>query len=204
MLFRSGRYAGGSTQSTNAVAVGHASGQYSQSQYAVAMGWQAGQSSQGTSAVAVGVNAGSNTQGNEAVAIGNSAGYSHQGSYAIAVGSGSGGTYQETGSIAIGGNAGLGAHQYSVALGYQAGYNDDGALGDYAIAIGYRAGYTSGVSNSIVLNASGSDLSAAAAGLYINPVRYEETQDAVDDGLMFYNQTTKEVRYSYILDGGSF
>ena len=121
-----------------------------------------------------------------------------------AIGYSAGGSNQEQGAVGIGRNAGQGAHQYSVSLGYQAGYADDTALGDYAIAIGYRAGFTSGAINSIVLNASGSDLSAASSGLYINPVRYEEHQDEVNDGLMFYNQATKEVRYSYILDGGSF
>jgi len=54
------------------------------------------------------------------------------------------------------------------------------------------------------LNASGSQLNASQAGLYINPIRYTESQDATYDGLMFYNPDTKEVRYSYTLDGGSF
>ena len=89
----------------------------------------------------------------------------------------------------------------SLAFGYRAGY--DGS-GDNAIMIGAYAGYSSGAAHSIVLNASGSDLSSATEGLFINPVRYTGTQDATYDGLMFYNSSTKEVRYSYTLDGGSF
>ena len=108
--------------------------------------------------------------------------------YAVALGNGSGDTQ------------GIG----SVAIGYQSAYYDTTPLGDYAIAIGYRAGYDHGHNNSIVLNASGSNLSADQAGLYINPVRYTATQDATYDGLMFFNASTKEVRYSYALDGGSF
>ena len=199
-----GRYAGRNSQSQHAVAVGHVAGESSQGNYAVALGYGAGNNTQGESAIALGVNAGSTNQQAQAIAIGNGAGYSNQQDSAIAIGYSAGGSNQEQGAVGIGRNAGQGAHQYSVSLGYQAGYADDTALGDYAIAIGYRAGFTSGAINSIVLNASGSDLSAASSGLYINPVRYEETQDAVDDGLMFYNQSTKEVRYSYILDGGSF
>ena len=61
-----------------------------------------------------------------------------------------------------------------------------------------------GYDNSIVLNASGDYFDASASGLFIKPVRYTATQDATDDGLMFYNQTTGEVRYSYLLDGGAF
>ena len=215
-----GRYAGQDTQGSNAVAVGHQAGQYTQNQYAVAVGYQAGYGSQANYAVAIGPNAGQGSQAAYSVAVGSGAGYSgqlgeaiaigvnaamyNQGAYAVALGSNAGGSNQETGAVAIGRTTGVGAHQYSVAIGYEAGNGDSTALGDYAIAIGYRAGYDHGVSNSIVLNASGADLSASVAGLYINPVRYTATQDAVDDGLMFYNQTTKEVRYSYALDGGSF
>ena len=108
------------------------------------------------------------------------------------------------GAVAVGRGAGYSGGAYSVALGYEAGNADDYALGNYAIAIGYRAGYSRGVTNSIVLNASGGDLSAYESGLYINPIRYTAIQDGDYDGLMFYNTNTKEVRYSYTLDGGVF
>lgn len=198
-----GKYAGTLSQGAESVAIGDSAGYNTQGTYAVAIGQGAGNITQSNYAVAIGNNAGSDSQGGEAVAIGANSGVSHQGQYAIAVGSNSG-NYTGTGAIGIGYNAGANASDYSVALGFQAGNNFDTALGHYAIAIGYRASYDHGVDNSIVLNASGNQLNASGAGLYINPVRYVVTQDATDDGLVFYNQTTKEVTYSYALDGGSF
>jgi hypothetical protein len=65
-------------------------------------------------------------------------------------------------------------------------------------------GYTGQAEYSIVLNASGSTLNGSSSGFFVNPIAYTETQDAAYDGLMFYNADTKEVRYSYTLDGGSF
>ena len=104
----------------------------------------------------------------------------------------------------MGYESGSSAGNYSVALGYEAGWNDSTPLGLYQIAIGAYAAQTYGQDYSIVLNASGSDLSARTSGFFVNPVAYTATQDAVNDGLMFYNQSTKEIRYSYTLDGGSF
>lgn len=199
-----GNSAGYNTQGTNAVAVGYGAGNITQGNYGVAIGNSAGGTSQGGYSVAIGNLAGGSNQGGEAVAIGSNAAGSDQGAYAIAIGSGNVGNSQGTGAIAIGRGAGYNAGNYSVALGFEAGNEDSTALGDYAIAIGYRAGYDHGYAGSIVLNASGSNLSADAAGLYINPVRYTATQDATYDGLMFYNSSTKEVRYSYTLDGGNF
>ena len=40
--------------------------------------------------------------------------------------------------------------------------------------------------------------------LYVNNLTYTATQDATYDGIAFYNASTKEIRYSYTLDGGSF
>ena len=53
------------------------------------------------------------------------------------------------------------------------------------------------------MNSSGSALNAANAGFYVSATRYEETQEDID-GIAFYNPTTKEMRYSYTLDGGVF
>jgi hypothetical protein len=195
--------AGYASQGDYAVAVGPNAGSDTQGAQSVAIGANAGQYTQGTYAVALGNSAGNENQGSEGIAIGNVAG-NHQGQYAIALGSYAG-SYTGTGAISIGQNSGIGASNYSVALGYQAGNNyDTGPLGQYAIAIGYRASYDQGVASSIVLNASGDQLNASVAGLFINPIRYTETQDATYDGMVFYNSSTKEVRYSYTLDGGSF
>jgi hypothetical protein len=54
------------------------------------------------------------------------------------------------------------------------------------------------------LNASGSNLNSTSSGFFVDPIAYTATQDADYDGIMFYNASTKEVRYSYALDGGSF
>ena len=151
-----------------------------------------------------GGNAGHSGLGYHAVALGRYAGSNNLGDYGIAIGDQSGYRAGE-GSISLGLNSGSYANNYSIAIGHESGYYDGASgLGDYQIALGYRAAYDHGFNNSIILNASGSDLSASASGLYVNPIRYTETQDNTYDGLVFYNSDTKEVRYSYALDGGSF
>ena len=189
--------------SDNAVAFGENAGSISQGLQAVAIGDSAGYNNQGAFGVAIGYGAGNQNQGQTAVAIGLNAGMSSQGSYGIAIGNSSGGA-QGTGSIAIGYNTGNSSGNYSVALGHEAGVGNTSTIGANAVAIGYKAGYESAVAGSIILNASGSNLSSAAAGLYVNPVRYTNAQDSTYDGLVFFNSSTKEVRYSYVLDGGSF
>ena len=89
-------------------------------------------------------------------------------------------------------------------MGHHAGRGTTTAQGQYSVAIGAFAAEASQVDNSIVISASGSALNPSNAGLYINPIRYTEAQDADYDGIAFYNADTKEVRYSYVLDGGSF
>jgi hypothetical protein len=213
-----GRWAGETSQGWNSVAVGRRAGRVSQGGYSVAMGWGAGVDSQGTHsvaigdaagagnqnayAVAIGSSAGNTAQGWGATAIGTNAGIDTQGTVAVAVGSNAGRYTQSQGAVAVGRRAGETTQgYYSVAMGNRAGRYQQG---DYSVAIGAYAGDANQAQNSIVLNASGSTLNGDESGLYINPVRYEATQDAVDDGIMFYNQTTKEVRYSYALDGGTF
>jgi hypothetical protein len=202
-----GDYAGNNYQSTDGVAIGTYAGENSDNGNGwapIAIGRFAGRENAGSQSVAIGGNAGNYGIGYHAVAIGRYAGSSNLGDYGIAIGDESG--YQAgEGSISLGSSSGSYANNYSVAIGHEAGYyNGASGLGDYQIALGYRAAYDHGFNNSIVLNASGSDLSANASGFYVSPIRYTATQDSVNDGIMFYNQSTKEVRYSYALDGGSF
>jgi hypothetical protein len=171
---------------TNRVAIGNSAGNISQAEAAVAIGQNAGQTAQSYRAVAIGYNAGYSGQGIKAVAVGKSAGETSQGQDAVALGHKAGQSGQIHGAVAIG---------------YHAGATTQG---EYAIAIGYRAGETSQAQNSIVFDALATGLTPSVAGLFINPVRYTAAQDSTYDGLMFYNQSTKEVRYSYALDGGSF
>lgn len=152
----------------------------------VSIGNNAGQTSQQANTVAIGTNAGNSTQGNSGVAIGYNAASSGQGAEAVAIGKNAGYS-QGAGSVVIGSGAG-------------------DTIGSNSIAIGNLASASSGFtpSNAIVLNATGSDFSPTNSGLYINPVRYTAAQDSNYDGVMFYNSSTKEIRYSYALDGGSF
>ena len=124
---------------------------------------------------------------------------------AVAFGQNAGTLNQGTQAVAIGGSAGYNAQgAYGVAIGYGAGSGNTSAIGINTIAIGNKAGFESGFANSIILNASGENLVSLASGFYVNPIRYTAAQDANNDGIMFYNSSTKEVRYSYALDGGSF
>jgi hypothetical protein len=188
----------------DAVAFGQNAGSISQGQQAVAIGDSAGYNTQGDYSVAIGYGAGNQNQSQVAVAIGLNAGMVSQGYNGIAIGNSAGASNQGTGAIALGYASGSGGGNYSVAIGYQSAAGNTSAIGANAIALGYKAGYESAYAGSIILNASGNNLSSSAAGLYIDPVRYTASQDATYDGLMFYNSSTKEARYSYSLDGGSF
>ena len=171
----------------------------------VAIGEYAGTTNQQEHAVAIGSYAGNNTQSTSAIAIGEAAGQTTQGFSAIALGRWAGETNQGADSIAIGRLAGANNQSnYAVSLGHHAGRGTTTAQGEYSVAIGAFAAETSQVDNSIVINASGSALNPSYAGLYIDPIRYTAAQDATYDGIAFYNANTKEVRYSYVLDGGSF
>jgi len=202
-----GDTAGNNYQSTDTIAIGTYAGENSANTNGwapIAIGRYAGQEYAGSQSVSIGNRAGANNIGYHAVALGHYAGNEGLGDYGIAIGDNAGYTAGE-GTIIMGSDAGYQANNYSIAIGHEAGYYaSTSGLGDYQIALGYRAAYDHGFNNSIVLNASGSDLSASASGLYVNPIRYTETQDNTYDGLVFYNSDTKEVRYSYALDGGSF
>lgn len=182
-----GQNAGTIAQGAQAVAIGDSAGYNSQSAYGVAIGYGAGNVNQGTTAVAIGLNAGVTNQGAYGIAIGNSSGPS-QGQYSIALGYDSGNSQSD----------------YSIAIGNQAAKGNTSAIGTNSIAIGNKAGYESAAASSIILNASGSNFSSTTSGFFVNPVRYTATQDSTNDGIVFYNQSTKEFRYSYKLDGGSF
>ena len=172
---------------------------------AVAFGEGAGTTNQGLKSVAIGFGAGNTNQDFLSVAIGDNAGNLNQGHSSVALGHTAGRNYQGTDAVAIGVAAGQASQgNYAVAIGERAGYGDNTSQGVYAIAIGAHAGYSDQYQNSIILNASGNDLNSYSSGLFIDPIAYTASQDATYDGLMFYNADTKEVRYSYTLDGGSF
>ena len=162
------------------VAIGSNAGRTNQSYSSVAIGSNAGYSLQGANSVAIGVNAGNITQGEGSVAIGEHAGENNQGNggiHSVAVGDYSGNLNQGTGATAIG--------PYS-------GQTNQGA---YAVALGYMAGMTTQTALSIVINATGSPVNADNSGLYIAPVRADESTSATTWGV-FYNPVTKELTTS--------
>jgi len=171
----------------------------------VAVGEYAGATSQGQHGIAIGSYAGNDTQSYASIAIGEEAGKITQGYSAIALGRSAAETNQGNDSIAIGRYAGANNQSnHAVALGHYAGRGTTTGQGEYSVAIGAFAGQQSQVGYSIAINASGNALNPLYAGLYIDPIRYTAAQDATYDGIAFYNASTKEVRYSYVLDGGSF
>ena len=199
-----GRYAGQCNQQYQSVAIGAEAGRYGQCDDAVAIGAFAGSYHQGYKSIAVGSGAGKCCQQSWSVAVGLNAGNNNQGHSSVALGHVAGFVCQGTDAVALGVGAGN-YHQgnHAVAIGNRAGYGNCCSQGEYAIAIGAYAGYDAQYSHSIILNASGSHLNAANAGFYVSATRYEETQEDID-GIAFYNPTTKEMRYSYTLDGGVF
>ena len=202
-----GYQAGKCGQGDYSVAIGHCAGQNCQCCNSVAIGSYAGQTNQGCKATAVGSCAGTICQQYFASACGYHAGYCNQQANAVAVGHAAGQYCQGGCSVSIGFAAGRYCQgSGSVAIGRRAGRGDNCCctyLGANAIAIGNRASEYEGVAGSIVLNSSGNTLNAPDAGFYVSATRYEAAQEAID-GIAFYNPTTKEMRYSYSLDGGSF
>ena len=206
-----GTYAGETCQSCSSVAIGQYAGNSHQGYKAVAVGSCAGACNQSEFAVAVGHNAGNSHQHCGAVSLGHAAGEYTQGQDGISIGRGAGRYYQQSCAVAIGRRAGynsscgcVGQGTGAVAIGSEAGYGYSSPQGEYAVAIGYLAGYSNSATGSIILNASGSDLSTENAGFYVSSTRYEASANATFDGIAFYNASTKEFSYSYTLDGGEF
>ena len=204
-----GYQAGMTTQGTESVAVGGLTGTINQADHATAVGYLAGTGNQQEGGVAIGNGAGYNTQGISAVAVGQVSGYLNQGDKAIAIGKGSGSSGQGTMAVAVGFEAGKTSQTASgVAIGNSAGYTDQegGAIaigqnagytsqGQTAIAIGQYSGRTNQHDNSIILNATGSDLdSSGTSRFYVKPIRAA----TVASNVVTYNATTGEVLNSSI------
>jgi hypothetical protein len=167
------------------VAVGPNSGN---SQYAqnVAVGSFAGGTRQGYQSIAIGANAGT-YQLNSDIAIGAGAGAS-QNSNSVAIGNGAaGGNSQGGNAIALGWNAGYrNQGTGSIVIGPYAGNT---GVGKYSVNIGNAV---SGVDNSVVLGGGPTGFTGQNAGFYVNPVRLNPT---ITDpsSFVFYNGTTFEM-----------
>ena len=100
-------------------------------------------------------------------------------------------------SIAIGANAGINQNYSAIALGAYAAYGNAGAntQGANSIAIGYSAGYTIAHANTIIFNATGSDLSSTQAdSLFVKPIR-DVTGNSSFTKTLKYNPTTGEIGF---------
>jgi hypothetical protein len=200
-----GYQAGTSGQGTNSIAIGIQAGLRNQNSNSIAIGFQAGYIDQSRNTIAIGCNAGCNIQGPNAISIGGFAGESRQSSNAIAIGIVAGRSNQGTQAIAIGPSAGCNIQgQDAIAIGSSAGCNSQGIgsiaigcnagrsnQGTYAISIGSFAGQTNQHSNTIIINATGTDISSYQTNsLYIAPIR-----NGGANNVLYYNSDTKEILY---------
>jgi hypothetical protein len=127
------------------------------------------------------------------IALGFIAGVTNQGTQSIAVGYNAGNISQGNYAVAVGGDAGNYTQGFrGVAIGQGSGQTNQG---QFAIAIGYAAGRDNQSVNSIVLNASGSDRNAAAAGFYVDPIR-----STANGRPLMYDTSTKELFSSNVLE----
>ena len=83
----------------------------------------------------------------------------------------------------------------TISIGNNAYVSDQG---NNSISIGNNTQEHNQNENSIILNASGLELSAVNSGLYIDPIRNENS-----DYLLNYNLITKEITYSDYITGST-
>jgi hypothetical protein len=188
-----GSEAGFHNQGNSAVGIGEYSGVSNQGDKAVAVGFNSGRFFQGANAVAIGRNAGNSNQGESSVAVGRNSGNINQGANAISIGRNAGNISQGIDAIAIGHSAGNTVQgSYAVALGAFAGNNNQGSN---SVAIGSFAGFPTVANNAIVINGDVTPLDAPTSGLYISPIRNDNSNVT---NTVYYNTTTKELTYSVI------
>ena len=130
------------------------------------------------SSIGIGIGAGRGNQLRDSVAIGIGAGNNNQNTSALAIGKASGNDNQGTGSIAIGNSAG------------------NTEQGENSIAIGNLAGGQTAHANTIILNASGSNVNSEnAKRFYVNPIR--ETGSTGGLYPLYYNPINHEILYFF-------
>ena len=176
-----GNGAGENGQAVDTVALGPDAANTSQGQGAVAIGHDAANTAQGDKAIAIGDGAANNGgQGTEAIAIGKEAAVTAQGDKAIAIGS-EAGKNQGANAIAIGANAGFNNQsQNTIAIGVRPALTIQAenaiAIGtaastsqaENAIAIGANAGNTAQGANAIAIGESAGRTTSEANSLILN------------------------------------
>ena len=125
--------------------------------------------------VCIGFDAGL-TAGENSTSIGN---FSNENSTApnlISIGFQAGRDDNKSGSISIGNGAHI-SHGgvNAISIGTSSGAGIAGSNGDNSICIGQSAGQTTASDNSIILNATGNQLNSNNSGLYIKPIRTDNT-----------------------------
>jgi len=153
----------GASSTIGNIAIGQRTGLVNQGTNSIAIGQDAGQSQQGASSVALGTNAGKNLQGANATAVGTNAGQSSQGANSVSIGTTS--SSFGSGSVAIGVNTSANTNAVAIGLGANAG------LGEITIC------------------ANGGLIGGGAPGLFINPIRNDNTQTLA----LAYNPTSSEI-----------
>ena len=195
------------TQQNNAIAIGQNSGIYHQNPYSIAIGPFAGEESQSEYSISIGNSAGQFSQQNNSICIGNGSGSYIHGHNSISIGYESGNSEKQNNSISIGSSSALfGQQNNAIAIGRSAGQHfqkknaisigylsGNDVQSTNSIAIGQKAGITNQVENSIILNASVNDLNSSYSGLYIAPVRNDNTISA---NTVIYNTVTNELTYN--------
>ena len=115
------------------------------------------------------------TTGAAGITLGTESGFTGQNYTALAIGQGAGYSNQASGAISIGNYAGYDAQNIR------------------AIAIGYKAATAYQPSNSIVLNASSTQLDVSTSGFFVNPIRSAAGGSGIP---LYYDATTKEIYYT--------
>jgi hypothetical protein len=94
-------------------------------------------------------------------------------------------------------NLGTGSGEYdmegAVAIGHEAGNTNQG---EFSVAIGSFAGKNDQSANSIILNASGEEVTAQTSGLFVNPIRQATNPAGGVNGSLWYNPETNEICYN--------
>ena len=191
--------------------IGHRSGSSSDgtnvySNYTISIGTESGMdSNKDDGAISIGYGSGNKTyQKTGTIAIGKCASLgvinNTQNIGAIAIGENAGSGYQMRSAIAIGRNAGQGSVQGRNAIAIGENAISNGQQGDYSIAIGKNAGCNGQKEHSIVISASGTDLTTprdefiSEGGVYISPIRHDENKPQIrTHHHIFYNPLTGEV-----------
>ena len=192
--YEAGRYNQGNGTSTenghDCIAIGRSAGQNDQGRNSIALGFQSGMTNQYDHGISIGSYSGETDQGKDGIAIGFEAGKTGQVENSIAIGKGAGKSNLNTNAIAIGSNAGsLSTGVNSISIGYKSGTLSSGTN---SIGIGSESWADN--NNSIVLDASGSQLKSTQPGFFVKPIR-----NVSDSGGLLYYSSNNEIIESPLL-----